>query len=71
MEKRSFARTSNVRRLCAGIVVALCLAFVSGLALAGGSGVYIPSSTRLEVYAVNGFSGPHDTGRTIHANHFP
>ena len=42
----------------------------SGCSFRYGSGISIPSSTRLEVYAVNGFSGPHDTGRTIHANHF-
>jgi hypothetical protein len=43
----------------------------SGCSFRFGSGIYILSSTRLEVYVVNGSSGPHGTGRTIHANHFP
>jgi hypothetical protein len=36
-----------------------------------GAGVYVASPSRFEVYAVNGYSGDHNTGATISANHFP
>jgi hypothetical protein len=42
----------------------------SGCSFGAGSGIYVPSSEGLEVYAVNGSSGPHDSGTTIHVNHF-
>ena len=41
-----------------------------GCSFRHGAGIYIPSSNHFEVYAVNGYSGDHATGITIHANHF-
>jgi hypothetical protein len=35
-----------------------------------GAGIFIPASSRFEVYAVKGESGDHVSGTTIHANHF-
>jgi hypothetical protein len=43
----------------------------NGCTFNDGSGIYIPSSDRFEVYAVKGKSGDHVTGTTIYANYFP
>jgi hypothetical protein len=42
----------------------------SGCSFRHGAGIFTPSADRFEVYAVNGFSGDHATGTTIHLNHF-
>ncbi len=42
----------------------------NGCSFRSGAGIHIPSSSRLEVYAVNAHSGPHDTGTTIYVNQF-
>jgi len=36
-----------------------------------GAGIFISSIDRFEVFAVNPSSGDHNTGTTIHVNHFP
>jgi hypothetical protein len=41
-----------------------------GCSFEAGSGISIASTTRFEAYAVNGSSGDHVTGATIHINHF-
>jgi hypothetical protein len=43
----------------------------NGCTFNDGSGIFIPTSDGFEVYAINGKSGDHATGTTIHANHFP
>lgn len=42
----------------------------NGCTFRHGSGIYVPNSDSVEVYAVNGISGDHVTGATINANHF-
>ena len=42
----------------------------NGCTFRHGAGIYAASPTHFEVYAVNGDSGDHVTGTTIHANHF-
>jgi hypothetical protein len=43
----------------------------AGCTFRHGAGIYSASPTSFEVYAVNGDSGDHATGTTIHVNHFP
>jgi hypothetical protein len=41
-----------------------------GCAFDAGAGIFIASEDEFDVYAVNGSSGDHNTGTTIHVNYF-
>jgi hypothetical protein len=41
-----------------------------GCAFDAGAGIFIASELEFDVYAVNGSSGDHNTGTTIHVNYF-